>query len=150
MSLTLPEQPGFTVIPSPTFDEPNPVTSTTAKALNADAQFAAVRTEEFVADYLNGETVPLPVSPADGYAYARNELVYIWGLRSNVSAVREEGGGITLGENGGAGYRLFESYYVDQTNGLVHCDVHYYVQGGAGTPTHDGVLTVLTIAKRLR
>ena len=150
MSLTLPEQPGFTVIPSSTFDEPNPVTSTTAKALNADAQFAAVRTEEFVADYLDGETVPLPVSPADFYHYALNELRYIWGLRYNASAVREQGGAITLGAPGAAGWRLFESYYVDQSNALVHCDVAYYVQGGAQTNTHDGVLTVLTIAKRLR
>jgi hypothetical protein len=150
MSLTLPEQPGFTAIPASTFDAPNPITSTTAKALNSDAQFAAVRTEEFVADYLDGETVALPVSPADAYVYSRDELRYIWGLRYNGSATRGQGGAIILGANGGAGYRLFESYYVDETNGLVHCDVTYYKEGGASTPTHDGVLSVLTIAKRLR
>jgi len=43
-------------------------------------KFAAVRTEEFWGYYKNGETVALPVSPADGYAYAREELRYVWSI----------------------------------------------------------------------
>ena len=40
----------------------------------------AILTPEFfgVYEFVTGDTVPLPVSPVDGYTYSRDELTYVW------------------------------------------------------------------------
>ena len=76
MSLSLGTQPGFTEIADSTFDAGNAASDSALKAVNAAAKFGVVRNEQFYGYYANGETVALPVSPADGYAYSRSELRY--------------------------------------------------------------------------
>ena len=80
MSLTLTAQPGFTELPDNDFDAGAPASDSNMKALNAAAKFGVVRNEQFYGYYANGETVVLPVSPADGYAYSRQELLYSWSV----------------------------------------------------------------------
>jgi hypothetical protein len=153
-TLILISQPGFTEVPDSAFDAGNVVTAANMKAVNAAAKFAAVRTEEFWGFYGHGESVQLPVSPADGYAYSREELFYSWSIYATSAP---PGGGLngtqtppTPGANGGAGNLLGHGGYVDQATGAVSCWSSYYVQNGAQTNTTDGILLVITHAKRAR
>lgn len=153
MSLSLSESPGFAEIPAATFDDGNPVSSADAKALNANAAYGAVRTEEFWGFYGNGEAVQLPISAADGYAYSRQELRYCWSVwwtgasPGSLNGTQEKP---VRGATGGSGQLLQMGFDVDQETGLVTTLVSYYKDGGAQTDTHDGILLVTTIAKRDR
>jgi hypothetical protein len=153
-TLILTSQPGFTEIPDTTFDAGNPVTAADMKAMNAAVKFGVVRTEEFWGFYKHGETVALPVSPADGYEYERAELLYSWGIYSSAAppgtALNGTQTAPTRGVNSGAGQVLGFGFYVDQETGAVACDVAYYVYNGAQTNTNDGILLVITHAKRQR
>lgn len=157
MSLTLSSQPGFTDIADGTFDAGNPVTAATAKSLNANPKFAAVRNEQFWGFYKHGETVQLPVSPADGYEYSRAELRYTWsvywtgaasGALNGVQYVA--GAPPTRGSTSGGGQLLQMGFHVHQDTGVVSCNVSYYATGGAQTDTNDGILMVMVHAQRDR
>lgn len=154
MSLTLTAQPGFSEIADSAFDAGNPATAANMKALNADAKFAAVRTEEFWGYYKHGETVQVPTSPADGYAYSQAELRYTWSVfwtgAPPGSALNGTQVTPSRGATGGSGHLLQMGFFVDQATGLVSCDVSYHKDGGSQTDTHDGILVVTTLAKRSR
>jgi hypothetical protein len=152
-TLILTSQPGFAEIPDSSFDAGNPLTAANMKALNAAAKFAAVRGEEFWGYYQDGEVVVLPVSLADGYAYAREELLYTFSIYHTGSGPGSLNGVQTPPSRGagtGAGNLLGFGFDVDQATGLVSCNVSYYVQNGAQTYTKDGILLVHTLAKRAR
>lgn len=155
MSLTLSEAPGFTEVPSSAFDAGNPATAANLKALNADAAFAAVRNEEFWGYYKHGETVGTPVSGADGYAYSRSELRYViasvyWTGAAPGTALNGTQTAPAKGATSGAGHLLQMGFDVDQATGAVSCDVSYHKDGGSQTDTHDGILKIVTLAKRDR
>lgn len=153
-SLVLGSQPGFSEIPDSTFDAGNAASAANFKALNAAAKFAAVRCEEFWGYYKNGETVALPVSPADGYTYVAAELRYTWSIFWTGGAPSGALAGTQVmpgrGAPGGGGTLLGFGFSIAQATGLVACSVSYYVSGGSQTDTTDGILLVTTIAKRQR
>jgi hypothetical protein len=153
-SLILTSQPGFTEVPDSAFDAGNPVTAADMKAMNAAAKFAAVRNEQFWGFYKNGETVQLPVSPADGYTYAREELLYTWAIfwtgAPPGAALNGTHETPSRGATGGAGQLLQMGFIVDQTTGVVTCDVSYYPTNGSQGDTNDGILLVITHAQRQR
>jgi len=87
----------------------------------------AILTPEFfgVSEYANGDVIPLPVSPVDGYTYSRDELTYIWAwnaIRPNTGGnvripifyggITQSTGAVTLNT-----WRL-TSHYVDDDNAL--------------------------------
>ena len=155
MTLTLMSQPGFAEVPPSALDPGQPVTDTNLKAVNSNAAFAAVRTEEFYGFYKHGETVELPVSPADTYRYAREELRYV--IDEIYWTGAPPGGELngthelpSRGATGGPGTLLSFGFHVDQATGAVTCLVSYYVAGGSQTDTEDGILRITTIAKRQR
>jgi len=153
MSLTLSQQPGFTQIPATDFETGSPATPTDMQALNSSAQFAAVRCEQFWGYYRNGDTVQLPVSPADGYAYSRAELIYVFSWYATGGAGMACNGTQTpptAGPNSGGGQVLSLNADVSNSTGLVSTLVAYYVTGGKQTNTNDGILKVTTIALRQR
>jgi hypothetical protein len=150
-SLVLSSQPGFAEVPDGAFDAANPATSANMKALNAAAKFGAVRTEEFYGYYKDGETVQLPISPADGYQYQREELRYVWSIYSTDAPPGSLNGTQdppARGATSGQGTLLAMGFHVHQQTGVVSCNVSYYKT--AQTDTHDGILLVTTIAKRQR
>jgi hypothetical protein len=153
-SLVLGVQPGFTELADSTFDAGNGATAATLKSLNASVKFAAVRTEEFWGYYKNGETVVLPVSPADGYQYSRSELRYVWSVFWTGAAPSSDLLGTqtapSRGATTGAGNLLALGFNIVQSSGAVTCNVSYYKSGGSQTDTNDGILLVTTIAKRAR
>jgi len=151
MSLTLGTQPGFTEVADAVFTAGNPVTDTSMKQLNAAAKFAAVRNEQFYGYYRGGETVILPVSPADGYQYSRSELLYSCSLYTSLSAQGALNGTQTPppgGTTSGAGTLLWFAVKVDQATGLVSTTVAYYKTGEQDTG--DGIAFVVTHAQRSR
>jgi hypothetical protein len=62
-----------------------------------------------VTDFVTGNTVPLPISPVDGYAYSRDELTYVWSWNAVRPAV-------------GTGQVRIPVFYggVDQSTGAVN------------------------------
>lgn len=153
-TLVLGTQPGFAEVPDSAFDAGNPASAANLKAVNAEAKFAAVRTEEFWGYYKHGETVQLPISPADGYQYAREELRYTWSIWWTGAAPGSALNGTQItpsrGATGGPGHLLQMGFSIDQATGVLTCDVSYHKDGGSQTDTHDGILMVITHAKRQR
>jgi hypothetical protein len=150
-SLTLSTAPGFTAIPAANFDAGNPATDSDLKALRSNAEFAAVRNEQFWGFYRNGETVALPVSPADGYEYARSECLYSWSIYSTGGAPADLGGTHATPSPGGAagpGEILQTTALVDQASGVISMGVAYFKT--SQTNTLDGILLVITHAQRSR
>jgi hypothetical protein len=151
MSLTLSAQPGFTEIADATFNVGNPVTDSAMKSLNESAKFAVVRNEQFYGYYRSRETVVLPVSPSDGYAYSRAECLYTWSWYSTTSAPSPCQGMMTApiaGPTTGSGTVLSAAAYVDQATGNVTCQVAYWKSSQQNTA--DGILLVVTHAQRQR
>ena len=119
--------------------------------LNAAAKFGVVRNEQFWGYYRNGETVGLPTSPADGYVYARNELVYTWSIYWTGAATGACNGtqvAPARGATSGSGTMLQVGALVDQATGVVTTNVSYYKT--AQTDTNDGILLVTVHAQRQR
>ena len=155
MTLTLTSQPGFAEVPPSALDAGQPLTAANVKAINSNAAFGAVRTEEFWGFYKHGETVVLPASPADGYEYAREELRYTidliyWTGAPPGSALNGTQALPNRGATSGPGHLLQMGFHIDQATGAVTCDVQYHKDGGAQTDTHDGILRITTLAKRQR
>jgi len=151
-TLLLSSQPGFTEVPDQSLDAGNPVSSAVLKALNAAAKFAAVRTEQYWGYYKHGETVVLPISPADGYAYAREELRYTWSVFWTGSPPGSALVGTQVapsrGATSGEGTVLSMGFNVDQGTGMVECLVSYFKT--AQQDEQDGILMVMTHATRGR
>ena len=151
MSLSLGTQPGFTEIADSTFDAGNAASDSALKAVNAAAKFGVVRNEQFYGYYANGETVALPVSPADGYVYSRSELRYSFGFYWTGGATGACNGTLTppaRGATSGQGQMIQFGGNVDQATGAVATVVSYYKT--SQTDTNDGILLVITHAQRSR
>jgi len=121
------------------------------KQLNADAKFAAVRCEQFWGYYKNGETVALPISAADGYAYSRPELLYSHSWYWTGAATGPCNGTQTpppRGATSGQGTLLQLGADVNQLTGAVSTNVSYYKS--SESDTNDGILLVVILAQRLR
>ncbi len=82
----------------------------------------------------NGYTVPLPVSPRDGYEYSRSECFYLWSIHAFDPASSDR-------------IIVFEES-VDQSTGLVSIQECRLPHGGVGTFYNDGSLDVVVIAIR--
>lgn len=151
MSLSLGSEPGFTDLPDSTFNTGNPITQTMLESMSSNAEFAAVRNEQFWGYYRNGETVELPTSPSDGYNYSRDELVYSWSIYWTGSAPNPLNGTQSPpvgGATSGQGTLLQMQYNVNQSTGLVACTTSYYKT--SEQDTNDGILMVITHAQRSR
>jgi len=69
----------FAEIPNSLFFPGNPLPAGVAAQLVNNINEAALSPEFFGPTlYAPGDTIPTPVSPIDGYAYSRAELIYIW------------------------------------------------------------------------
>jgi hypothetical protein len=145
---------GFFDLADTVLDPDQPVTDDLMKKISHNAKAGAVRAEIiYMGFYKDGNTVGVPSSPVDGYAYVRSEITYIWAEYSN----RVPAGGFTPGQatppalsssNGGAGYIQHKSYDVHDENGDVDLNIEYHVQDGGSTMTKDGTIKVWAICQR--
>lgn len=144
MGLVLSQQPGYSDLQDSVLVAGSPVLGINVAKAYTNAAFGKMRVEVFQNHYKNGDTVPLPVSDVDGYAYSRDELIYVWAVESSAN--------LTSGWISGADSLWYCGWLVDQSTGLVSCDEWYRRSGSHYNPDHtnDGVLRVFTIAQRLK
>jgi hypothetical protein len=113
----------------------SPIPAGTLKQINDNIRESIVAVEFFgPTNYTNGQTVPTPTSPVDGYAYSRAELFYIatWEAFNATTSVR-----IIVGEG-----------YVNITTGVVTTTLWELPSGGTGTAEGDGTLRVVVVGIR--
>jgi hypothetical protein len=102
-----------------------------------------VRPEFFYDVVIDGDTVPTPVSPVDGYKYQRDELIYIYTPITTFSP--------STGWTTAPGILFYCMWEVNQGSGVVTIKEVYHPDGN--TPvnmTQDGELMVLTVAQRVQ
>lgn len=88
------------------------------------------------ASYSDGQTVPLPTSPIDGYAYSRSELTYIFDWANT-------------GPDSFASDRLVLASCSIDSAGTVHVNQYRFQSGGTNWQLeHNGTLRVMVFAKR--
>ena len=156
--MTFAAMPGFVDLPDGNLAADQPLTDYDLTKISNNAKFGAVRPEVFYGWYKNGETVLIPVSPVDGYTYARAELEYevsAWCSRSPATDAATNGALTKPARadlNDGPGALFLMDFWVEEKNeanpGLVHCEVHYW-NNGSEYPTNGGFVKVRTIASRL-
>lgn len=156
--LTLSNIPGFVDLPDSAVQADQPLTDYTLTKISGNAKFSAVRRETFYGWYANGETVNLPVSSVDGYAYSRGELEYdvvAWCSRSASGEAATHGAAVKptrAAANDSPGTLFLMDYWVEEKNeanpGLVHCETHYWSAGNEAI-TYGGFVKVRTLASRL-
>jgi hypothetical protein len=150
--LTMGAIPGFFDIADSAIAAGQPLTDDSILKLSHNAKFGAVRCETFyMGFYMSGNTVPTPTSPVDGYAYQRNECVFIPIFASSrqpaAGFVPGQAAFPTLANNDlGTGSLLIVPYELDvnDTTGAVTCQV--YFSGNAAQ--NQGTVKVYCIAMR--
>ena len=76
--LTMSTIPGFFDIADAAIAGGQPLTDDSLRKISHNAKFGAVRIEViYMGFYTSGNTIPTPVSAVDGYAYARQECLFI-------------------------------------------------------------------------
>lgn len=142
MGLKLSSPPGFADLADSVLATPSPSLGVDIAKIHENSRFAMARTEVFSGVYKNGDTVLLPISPIDGYAYSRDELMYFWTVRNSTNP--------TSLWMSGADSLFYEEWNVNQQTGNVFSAEWYRRSGNHAdiTPTNDGKLQVWTIAQR--
>jgi len=150
--LTMNAVPGFFDLADSAIAGGQPLTDDSLLKISHNAKFAAVRAEViYMGFYTSGNTVPAPVSPVDGYAYQRNECVFMPIFASS----RQPAAGFVPGQAGfpalanndlGTGSLLVVPYELDinDATGLVTCQV--YFAGNAAQ--NQGTVKVYCVAMR--
>jgi hypothetical protein len=154
----------FATIPQPTdvpdadFAVGNPLLAQLLQQVNDNARTAAVRPEEiYLGWYKNGDSLPLPISPVDGYAYQRAEVRYkkaAWSTQPPINFTSGQKLRPALGPS--QGLKIDWWYFdIDDLLGQVMCNVYYesanpgYPGGGASGLTGDGCIKVLAVCARM-
>lgn len=76
-SLTISAPPEFSTHPDSDFAQDKPLTSLMLNNMNDASKFSAVAAEcVYLGEFVHGDTVPLAVSPADGFEYERSQMKY--------------------------------------------------------------------------
>lgn len=154
--LTITAIPGFFDLADSTLAAGQPVTDDVMLKISHNAKFSAVRTEiMFMGFYANGNTIPLPTSPVDGYTYTRAEVQYFWMIYSN----RSPASGFVAGQASppaqassqpqAAPYNFPGGWDIDDATGVVTLRTTYYTAGGSEVVTADGIIKVYAICSRL-
>lgn len=143
---------GFVDLPDANIAASTIVTDDSLVKINQNAKFAAVRPEFiFMGYYVNGDTISLPSSPVDQYAYSYDEILFDFTMYST----RGPGTGFVSGQATAPVQAILQPanlYWtratIDSSTGKVAIDVSYFAQGGAETITHDGIVKVTAICQR--
>jgi len=146
--------PGFFDLSDDCLQAGQPCTDDFLLKISHNAKFAAVRSKLiFMGFYANGNTVPTPVDPDDGYQYAREECQFFWNVFSN----RAPAPGFVPGQatppaqsnsQPGTLYNWPGAYDVNDATGLVSLRNSYW-QNGQEIVANDGILKVYAICLRL-
>jgi hypothetical protein len=142
MGLTIQTPGGFFDVADSVLASGQPAFAIDLAKIYSNSVLGMVRPEVFPGVYKNGDTVALPKSSIDGYAYSRDELIYFWTVRNSTDPE-------TLWITGDDSLQ-YGGWLVEQSTGIVHCDETYRRSGKHADITHtnDGKLEVWTVGQR--
>lgn len=141
--ITLSLPPGFADVDSTKLVAGDVLNALVLNQINMNGTLGMVRPEFFYSVQLDGSTVPLPVSPIDGYNYVADELIYIYTPLTTFDS--------TTGWVSADGVLFYVQWDVDQVTGLVTCQEYYHPDGNKPVnKTSDGQLIVLTVGQRAK
>jgi hypothetical protein len=153
--LTMSAVPGFTDIPDSAIAGDVPLTDDSIQKISHNAKYGSVRCEVvYMGFYGHGDTIPAPVSPVDGYQYARAECSFIWSIYSNRSRAEPYTPGQQLpppqanGQPQNGLYNFPGGWDINDLTGVVNLRTSYYSAGGAEVVTTDGIIKVFCFAQR--
>lgn len=141
ISLSIP--PGFADIDHTKLVAGDVLNALVLNQINMNGTLGMVRPEFFYSVQQDGSTVPLPVSPIDGYNYVADELIYIYTPSTTFDAA--------TGWVSANGVLFYVQWDIDQVTGAVTCQEYYHPDGNKPVnKTSDGELLVLTVAQRAK
>lgn len=150
--LTFSAIPGFFDLADSAIAGNQPLTDDSLQKISHNAKFAAVRCEIiYMGFYASGSTVPPPVSPVDGYVYARSECMFIPVLAST----RAPAPGFIIGQasfpvlansDTYSGNLIAAPYQLDinDATGVLTCEVY----GSANGAQAQGTVKVYAVCQR--
>jgi hypothetical protein len=152
--LTLSAIPGFFDLADAAIAAGQPLTDDSILKISHNAKFGTVRSKLiFMGFYANGNTVPTPVDPDDGYAYQRSECQFVWMIYSN----RAPAAGFIPGQQippiqsstqAGTLYNCPGGWDINDTSGAVNLRTTYWSSGGSEQITSDGIVKVYAVCLR--
>lgn len=150
--LTFASIPGFADLADANIGPNKVLTDDSMVKISQNAKFAAVRAEIiFMGFYKHGDTIGVPTSPVDGYAYSRAEVMMDFTLFST----RPPASGFISGQATAPGIGASQPanlYWfivdINDATGVVSITTSYYKQGGAETTQNDGIVKVYAICQR--
>jgi hypothetical protein len=153
--LTIAQIPGFFDLADSSIVGGQPLTDDAIAKISHNAKFGTVRAEQFyMGFYQNGNIIPTPTSPVDGYAYSRAECLFFLIHASTLSPAAGFVPGQllfpTLAANAGTGALLATPYqvYFQGSSGTTPGQVtisNYYSTSGA---VNEGTVAVYCLAQR--
>ena len=155
--LTFASIPGFFDLADTAIAAGQPLTDDSISKISHNAKFGVVRAEQlYMGFYTNGNVVPTPVSPVDGYAYSRAECLYFLIHASTLSPAAGFVPGQALfpatAPNAGAGSILaspWQMYIEGSTSAGTPGKItvwNYYSTSG---PVAEGTVAVYAMCQRL-
>lgn len=147
--------PGFTDVADSAIAGDKALTDNALQAVSHNSKFGIVRCELIIMGfYGDGDTIPTPVSPVDGYAYSRAECIFWWTIYSNRARQQPFTAGQqypppqsnSQPQNGL--YNFPGGWDINDLTGVVSLRTSYYSGGGAEVVTNDGIIKVICVAQR--
>jgi hypothetical protein len=152
--LTLTAIPGFFDLADSAIAAGQPLTDDSMLKISHNAKFGTVRSKLiFMGFYANGNTVPTPTDPDDGYAYSRTECQFVWMIYSN----RAPAPGFVPGQASPPGqstsqpgplYNFPGGWDINDATGVVTFRTTYW-QNGNEVVNNDGIVKVYAVCLRL-
>jgi hypothetical protein len=146
--------PGFSDLADTAIAAGKPLTDDTMLKISHNAKFGTVRSKLiFMGFYANGNAVPTPIDPDDGYAYSRAECQFFWTIYSN----RAPASGFVPGQATPPAisssqpaplYNFPGGWDINDITGLVTLWTSYYAPGSSETVNNDGIIKVYAICLR--
>lgn len=122
--------PGLTNVDLTLCGEDKALTQTLIQTLARNSKFSAVKAEVFYCgEFVNGQKVPTPISPVDGYQYKYSECKFIssWKWNTNPASFGPPPMATASGGNADGGWsQLNYMQAAVDAQGNVSCDVHFF------------------------
>lgn len=129
------------------------ITDQAIQRISNNAKWGAVRCEQvFMGFYKHGDTIPLPVSPVDGYAYSNSgspkEVVFLFELYSTraPAASFQSGQSTSPAISNSQSGNIYWFTNDISTTGVVAISIGY--TAASNTATHDGIVKVWALCQR--
>lgn len=137
--------PQWSEIPISRFALDKPQDTETMVALNNNSKFSVLGFEAiYMGEFYDGQTVPMPVSPADGWQYSVGEVSFVHSFRWTCDQTKYTAPGWDTDWS-------FDGMYADITSGgAVSCAVIWGGRGGEGSSvsSSDGRISVVALCRR--